>query len=210
MLFRSAWIITNEMFTALLSVQFNVGLTGLLLLGFVFLEKQKLFYASVAILIGFLVKLYGVVLLAFFFFIKQKIKFIGAFAIVAVLFFFAPLLITDFTFLKTSYIDWFHALIYKSSYNESISDMANISFMGIMKKRIGSEHCCEPLYNKPFSNNRIARLGSTVTTSTDGCIISSLVRAIRNFPPRASVFRIPKKLHTWNFIRKRNSIEKAL
>ena len=38
-----AWIITNEMITALLSVQFNVGLTGLLLLGFVFLEKQKLF-----------------------------------------------------------------------------------------------------------------------------------------------------------------------
>ena len=129
-----AWIITNEMITALLSVQFNVGLTGLLLLGFVFLEKQKLFYASVAILIGFLVKLYGIVLLAFFFFIKQKLKFIGVFAIVAIVFFFAPILITDFAFLKTSYVDWFNALIYKSSYNESVSDMANISFMGFMKK----------------------------------------------------------------------------
>jgi Glycosyltransferase family 87 len=132
-----AWIITNEMITALLSVQFNVGLTGLLLLGFVFLEKQKLFYASIAILIGFLVKLYGIVLLAFFFFIKQKFKFIGVFIIVAIAFFFAPLLITDFAFLKMSYNDWFHALIYKSSYNESISNMANISFMGFMKKVFG-------------------------------------------------------------------------
>ena len=132
-----AWIITNEMITALLSVQFNVGLTGLLLLGFVYLERQKFFYASVAILIGFLVKLYGIVILAFFFFIKQKVKFIGVFVLVAMLFFFLPLLITDFTFLKTSYIDWFHALVYKSSYNESVSDMANISFMGIMKKVFG-------------------------------------------------------------------------
>ena len=129
-----AWIITNEMITALLSVQFNVGLTGLLLLGFIFLERQKLFYASIAILIGFLVKLYGIVLLAYFFFIKQKFKFLIAFALVAITFFFAPLLITDFAFLRTSYIDWFHALIYKSSYNESVSDMANISFMGFMKK----------------------------------------------------------------------------
>jgi len=132
-----AWIITNEMITALLSVQFNVGLTGLLLLGFIFLEKQKLFYASIAILIGFLVKLYGIVLLAFFFFMKQKVKFIGAFIIVAMVFFFAPLLLTDYAFLKMSYIDWFHALIYKSSYNESVSDMANISFMGFMKKVFG-------------------------------------------------------------------------
>jgi Glycosyltransferase family 87 len=132
-----AWIITNELITALLSVQFNVGLTGLLLLGFVFLEKQKLFYASITILVGFLVKLYGIVLLAFFFFIKQKIKFISAFIIVAIAFFFAPLLITDFAFLKTSYNDWFHALIYKSNFNESVSDMANISFMGIMKKVFG-------------------------------------------------------------------------
>ena len=132
-----AWIITNEMITALLSVQFNVGLTGLLLLGFVYLERQKFFYASVAILIGFLVKLYGIVILAFFFFMKQKVKFIGVFVLVAIVFFLAPLLITDFTFLKTSYIDWFHALIYKSSYNESVSDMANISFMGFMKKVFG-------------------------------------------------------------------------
>ena len=132
-----AWIITNEMITALLSVQFNVGLTGLLLLGFVYLERQKFFYASVAILIGFLVKLYGIVILAFFVFMKQKMKFIGVFVLVAIVFFFAPLLITDFAFLKTSYIDWFHALIYKSSYNESVSDMANISFMGFMKKVFG-------------------------------------------------------------------------
>ena len=132
-----AWIITNEMITALLSVQFNVGLTGLLLLGFVYLERQKFFYASVAILIGFLVKLYGIVILAFFVFMKQKMKFIGVFVLVAIVFFLAPLLITDFAFLKTSYIDWFHALIYKSSYNESVSDMANISFMGFMKKVFG-------------------------------------------------------------------------
>ena len=132
-----AWIITNEMITALLSVQFNVGLTGLLLLGFIFLERQKLFYASIAILIGFLVKLYGIVLLAYFFFIKEKFKFMGVFVLVAVAFFFAPLLITDFAFLKLSYNDWFHALIYKSSYNESVSDMANISFMGFMKKVFG-------------------------------------------------------------------------
>ncbi len=132
-----AWIVTNELITAMLSVQFNVGLVGLLLLGFVFLEKQKLYQAFIAILIGFLVKLYGIVLLAFFFFSKQKVKFVYVFAIVAIFLFFAPVLITNFTFLKMSYNDWFHSLLNKSNYNESVSDMANISFMGFMKKVFG-------------------------------------------------------------------------
>jgi len=132
-----AWIITNELITALLSVQFNVGLTGLLLLGFVFLEKRDYFYASLVIVLGFLVKLYGIVLLAYFFFIKQKIKFVGLFIIAVIILLLAPLLITNVAFLKMSYVEWFNALIYKSSYNETISDMANISLMGFMKKVFG-------------------------------------------------------------------------
>jgi|LakMenEpi03Aug12_release.lakeMendotaPanAssembly.Ray.scaffolds.fasta_scaffold07456_4 hypothetical protein len=132
-----AWITAHELLTAQLALQFNVGIVGLILLSFIYNEKKQHFYNSSAIVIGLLVKLYGIIGLTFFLFNKEKLKFIAIFLLVLILGLILPLLITTDEFLIQSYKDWFNSLVYKSSFNESVSDMANISVMGFMNKCFG-------------------------------------------------------------------------
>jgi hypothetical protein len=133
-----ALLCLNEVVTALASYQFNVAITGVLLLTFIFLETQKLFLACMTIIIGALTKLYGVIGFAFFFFIKQKIKFIGLFALAFGLLFMLPASISSVSFLLQSHQDWFHSLVYKANYNLT-SDMADISFFGLIRSWFGVE-----------------------------------------------------------------------
>ncbi len=131
-----AWICVHEFLTAILSFQFNVGITGLILLTFIYLEKQKVFLAALALLIGFFVKLYGIVGLAFFFFIKNKYKFIGSLIVISICFICMPMIFSNFSFAITSYKNWYDSLIFKSSLNEA-SLMADISFFGFVRKTTG-------------------------------------------------------------------------
>jgi hypothetical protein len=71
-----AWICAHECLTSLLSFQFNVAITGLILLSFAYMECQQTIKAAFAISIGFFVKLYGIVALAFFPFYQKKWSFI--------------------------------------------------------------------------------------------------------------------------------------
>jgi hypothetical protein len=131
-----AWICAHECLTALLSFQFNVGITGLILLSFTYMEKQQSIKAAWAIVIGFLVKLYGIVALAFFPFQKEKVRFIAYNLIVLSIFFCLPMLISSPAFVIQSYKDWFHSLMFKSLDNE-INIMADISFLGFVRKTTG-------------------------------------------------------------------------
>ncbi len=131
-----AWICAHECLTSLLSFQFNVGITGLILLSFTYMEKQKPIKAAFAIVIGFLVKLYGIVALAFFLFNKKKVSFIVYNLIVLLLLFCLPMVISSPEFVLQSYNDWFNSLMYKSSDNE-INLMADISFLGFIRKTTG-------------------------------------------------------------------------
>lgn len=131
-----AWICVHEFLTAILSFQFNVGITGLILLSFIFLEKQKVFMAAIAIMVGFFVKLYGIVGMAFFFFVKEKLKFLGSLVVIAICFFCLPMLFSNFNFVIASYVDWYHSLIFKSSLNET-GVMTDISFFGFIRKATG-------------------------------------------------------------------------
>lgn len=71
-----ALICSHEMLTALFSFQFNIALTGLIILSFSYLIKNKTIQSTFFITVGTLVKLYGIVGLAFFFFTKNKISLI--------------------------------------------------------------------------------------------------------------------------------------
>ena len=68
------WICFHEFLTTLLGLQFNPIMTALIILSFVYIDKEKVFWAAMFIVLGVFVKLYGVVGLAFFFFTKNKIK----------------------------------------------------------------------------------------------------------------------------------------
>lgn len=132
-----AWIVAHELLTAQSSLQFNVGLLGLMLLGFSYTLRRNYWKNAIVIMIGFLVKLYGIIGLTFLLFTKNKIKFSYTVIIVLVLGFLTTAVLTPFDFVLQSYQDWTHSLVGKSNYNAYESPMANISIIGFFQKVFG-------------------------------------------------------------------------
>jgi len=141
-----AWICAHEALTALFSFQFNIALTGIILLSFSYLIKKREIQSAFFIAFGTLVKLYGIVGLAFFFFSKNKLKFIiGCFTAFAVLFA-LPMVISSPAFVIQSYSDWYHSLAHKNDLNASLTSFQDISLMGIVRRATGNIN----IPNAPF------------------------------------------------------------
>ncbi|MDQ0967978.1 hypothetical protein QFZ20_003381 [Flavobacterium sp. W4I14] len=141
-----AWICAHEALTALFSFQFNIALTGIILLSFSYLIKKKEIQSAFFIAFGTLVKLYGIVGLAFFFFSQKKLKFIvGCFIAFAVLFA-LPMVISSPAFVIQSYSDWYHSLAHKNDLNASLTSFQDISLMGIVRRTTGNIN----IPNTPF------------------------------------------------------------
>lgn len=133
-----AWLCAHETLTALFSYQFNVALTGSILLSFSHLVKKKEFQSAWLIAFGTLVKLYGIVGLAFFFFTKHKLKFIFSCLLAFVVLFALPMLISSPSFVIQSYGDWYNSLSHKNSLNESLTSFQDISIMGMARRITGN------------------------------------------------------------------------
>jgi hypothetical protein len=127
----------QEYITAALSLQFNVALTGLLLLSATYIYERKEVKSVTAILIGVFVKIYGIVGLTQFFFIKNKTKFILSGLIIAVLFFALPMTYSSPKFVIQCYSDWFHSIVEKNSENQVLGNMQDISLMGFFRRILG-------------------------------------------------------------------------
>jgi len=132
-----AWICAHEALTALFSFQFNIALTGIILLSFSYLVKKKEVQSAFFIAFGTLVKLYGIVGLAFFFFTKNKVKFILGCFIAFVVLFALPMAISSPAFVIQSYSDWYHSLAHKNELNASLTSFQDISLMGIVRRTTG-------------------------------------------------------------------------
>jgi len=141
-----AWICANETLTALFSFQFNIALTGLILLSFSHLIKKKEVQSAFFIAFGTLVKLYGIVGLAFFFFTKNKLKFIIGVLIAFTVLFVLPMVISSPAFVIQSYSDWYHSLAHKNDLNASLTSFQDISLMGIVRRATGNVN----IPNLPF------------------------------------------------------------
>lgn len=133
-----AWLCLQEFITAAVSLQFNIALTGLLVLSAVYVYERKETQSAIAILIGFFVKLYGIVGLSAFLFIKNKWKFIFSFLGFGVLFFVLPMLISGTHFGIQSYSDWFQSLSEKNSSNQVLGNRQDYSLMGIVRRVLGN------------------------------------------------------------------------
>lgn len=129
-----AWICAHETLTALFSFQFNIALTGFILLTFSYIYKQKEIRSAFFIVLGTLVKLYGIVGLAFFFFSKHKVKFILYGIVCSVILFCLPMLLSSPTFVIQSYADWYHSLVEKNEVNASLTSGQDISIMGLFRR----------------------------------------------------------------------------
>lgn len=133
-----AWICAHETLTALFSFQFNIALTGMIMLSFSFLIKKKEVQSAFFIAFGTLVKLYGIVGLAFFFFTKNKLKYILAGVAAFAVLFVAPMLISTPSFIIQSYQDWYHSLVHKNEINASLTSFQDISVMGMVRRISGN------------------------------------------------------------------------
>ena len=129
-----ALICAHEALVALLSFQFNVGLTGLIMLSFSYLISQKEAKSAFNIALGTLIKLYGIVGLAFFFFSKNKWSFILSGIVSIAVLLILPALISSTDFVFRSYADWYSSLSEKNMHNASLTSMQDISLMGIVRR----------------------------------------------------------------------------
>lgn len=127
----------QEYITAALSLQFNVALTGLLLLSAVYIYEKKEVKSVTAILVGVFVKIYGIVGLSQFFFIKNKLKFILSGIAIAVIFFILPMTYSSPAFVVQCYSDWFRSIVEKNNENQVLGNMQDISLMGFFRRILG-------------------------------------------------------------------------
>ncbi|MBS1571536.1 MAG: DUF2029 domain-containing protein [Bacteroidetes bacterium] len=129
-----AWLCLQEFITAALYFQFNIALTGLLMLSATMVLKGKEVQSALAIMIGTFVKIYGIVGLSAFLFMKNKIKFVLASLGLAILFFVLPMLLSDTHFGIQSYADWYISLSEKNIENGILGSRQDYSVMGVFRR----------------------------------------------------------------------------
>lgn len=128
------WLCLQEFITAALSIQFNVGLTGLIILSATWIYRRKEVSSALAILVGTFVKLYGIVGLSAFFFVRNNAKFIFALLLGGTLFFVLPMIWSGADFTIQSYADWYASLSLKNSLNQSLTSRQDYSVMGLFRR----------------------------------------------------------------------------
>lgn len=132
------WYAYIELMTAQGVQQFNISVAAFIILSFVFIEKEKDFWAACVIILGTLIKIYPIVGLAFFFFSKQKIKLVLSCIFWTAIFFTLPILYTPgVDYVISQYIDWFERLQIKNALN-TFALSQNVSLLGLVRKISGN------------------------------------------------------------------------
>ena len=132
-----AWLCLQEFITAATYFQFNIILTGLLMLSAIYIYERKETQSAFAILIGVFVKIYGIVGLSAFFFVKNKAKFIISLLVISAIFFVLPMLISSKEFGIQSYFDWYTSLSGKNLENQALGTRQDYSLMGVVRRILG-------------------------------------------------------------------------
>lgn len=133
-----AWLCLQEFITAAVSLQFNIALTGLIMLSATYIYERKETQSAISILIGFFVKIYGIAGLSSFLFVKNKWRFILSFAGFAILFLMLPMVLSSVHFGLQSYADWFLSLSEKNTLNQVLGNRQDYSLMGIVRRVSGN------------------------------------------------------------------------
>lgn len=125
-----------EFMTSSHNVQFNPAVAAFIILSYAFVRKEKDFWGSFFIAIGFLTKLYGIAAIVFFFFSSHKLKFAGSFLFWLVVLFCLPMFISSPAFIIQTYKDWAHTLVLKNLHNITLDyiSMQDLSVMGIIRR----------------------------------------------------------------------------
>lgn len=126
----------NELFTTTMQQQFNSSICALVVLSYVFIERNKEFWAACFIMLGAMTKVYGIVGLAFFFFAKRPLLLLASLIFWGVFFFLLPMAYTSPEYVINEYGAWLDALLKKNMLN-MFTDYTNISLLGMVRKISG-------------------------------------------------------------------------
>ncbi|MGN6492720.1 MAG: glycosyltransferase family 87 protein [Agriterribacter sp.] len=127
----------HEMMHSNAFLQSNALICGCILLAFVYTVQKKEPYALFFIMLPAFIKIYGIVALVFIFFSSKPLRFMAWAAIWFLIFFFLPLVITDFNFLLQCYNDWYVGLTIKAGKNIAPGNFfQNISVMGLISRML--------------------------------------------------------------------------
>jgi hypothetical protein len=130
------WFCAHELLNGVQMQQFNIAIAAIILLSYLFIEKEKDFWAALFIMLGTFVKIYGIVGLAFFFFSRHKGKLVLSLLFWAVILFIAPMIISSPGYITGQYHDWYETLVVKNG-NNMFSQGTNISLLGLVRKISG-------------------------------------------------------------------------
>jgi hypothetical protein len=126
-------ICAHELMTSSSNVEINPLTAALIIFTFVFIRKEKDFWAALMIVFGTFIKLYGVVGLAFFFLSKNKPKFILSLVFWSVVLFVLPMFISSPSYVVKMYHDWYGDLVMKNQNNLAQASLQDISVMGLFR-----------------------------------------------------------------------------
>ncbi len=136
------WFSYCELMTAQGMQQFNISIAAFIILTFVFIHKNKDFWAAGIIVLGTLVKIYPIAGLAFFFFSKHKIRFVLSLIFWSVILFLLPAIYTSgIDYVISQYLEWFNSLNGKNLEN-MFASAQNVSLLGVVRKISGN-----PIYS---------------------------------------------------------------
>ncbi len=117
-----------ELIGSLMNEQSNALMTGLMLLGLAFLEKDKPLWATFFLMLSVYIKLFSIVIFMVVLFYRSRYRSIIYAAFWMVLFAFLPVFVTGWEGLKSTYASWLNML--QNDYSNSVG----FSVLGIMVK----------------------------------------------------------------------------
>lgn len=128
---------SNEMMNNAAWFQTNPLIAACIILGFVYINNGKDWWALFFIMLATFIKIYGIVGFAFFFFSKNKLQFFLWAIIWSVVFFLLPMILSSPQYIVQCYHDWMAALARKSAKNTNTfiqNDFQDISVMGMIRR----------------------------------------------------------------------------
>jgi hypothetical protein len=133
------WIIINSLITALLNTQFHALCVSMIIWSYIFVKWDKLFWATLFIVLGTFIKLYGIVGLAFFFFSQNKVQFVKYLLFWVVMIVGLPILLSGWEYGIQCYHDWLEVLTHKNEINVDLANTrTDVCVMGMFRRLTGN------------------------------------------------------------------------
>jgi len=120
-------IVLLELIGSMQNEQSNALLAGLIILAFGLMERKKLFFATLCIVLSIYIKIFGIVAFALFLFYPHKLKFILYSAFWLMILFVLPLPFVGLKYLIASYNSWYYLLVTDHSVSYGVSVMGWLS-----------------------------------------------------------------------------------